>query len=106
MKQKKYGALIGLNAALVGVLLLVSLPAGAGAQQQQGASSTRGRGNYTMVAGQVQGSAEDAVWIVDAANEEIMAMRWDISRQDVQFMGFSPFSASSTQPAPAAPRSR
>ncbi|MCA9294796.1 MAG: hypothetical protein KDA20_13390, partial [Phycisphaerales bacterium] len=95
MRHKKYGALIALNASLVGVLLLVSLPAGA--EAQQGTASTRGRGNYTMVAGQIQGSSEDAVWIVDAANEEIMAMRWDLSRQDVQFLGFSPFSMSPNQ---------
>ncbi len=105
MRQKKYGALIALNAALVGVLLLVSLPSGATAQQQGAAS--RGRGDYTMVAGQTQGSSEDAVWIVDAANEELMALRWDISRQNFQFIAYAPFSTRDlTQPVPPTPRSR
>ena len=102
MKHKKYGALLVLNAALVGVLLLVSVPSGADAQQ----AGARGRGDYTMVSGRVQGSSEDAVWIVDAANEEIMALRWDISRENVQFIGFAPFTMLPTQPVPPAPRTR
>ena len=102
VKDKRYGALIALNAALMGVLVLVSLPAGAWAQQ----GATRGRGNYTMVSDRVQGSSEDAVWIIDAANEEIMALRWDISKQDVQFIGYSPFSMVPDPQAPQTPRTR
>jgi hypothetical protein len=107
MKQGKYRALIVLNAALIGVLLIVSLPVGAKAQLQQGAS-TRGRGDYTMVAGRAPGSGEDVVWIVDAVNQETMALRWDISRQDLQFIGFATFPAMTTVPAttPQTPRSR
>lgn len=109
MRNRKYGALIALNAALLGVLLLVGLPVGATAQQQpSGAAGTRGRGDYTMVAGRAQGSTEDVVWVVDAVNQEIMALRWDISRNDLQFIGFAPFveNPAAVVPAPQAPRSR
>jgi hypothetical protein len=78
--------LIGLNAALLLALLGVTLAPSADAQTA--ANSSRARGEYTMVGGDVSGSTANAIYVVDAANREIITLLWDTSRRRLQGVGY------------------
>ncbi len=46
--------------------------------------STRARGQYSMVAGQIQGGGSaSAIYIIDSINQEIVAVRWNQSRNEL-----------------------
>jgi len=72
------------------VLLVVSLlpPTGYAAPQPD-----RARGNYTMVSGRVQGNNTHALYIVDASNQELVAVRWDIGRNGLVPIGYRSLAA-------------
>ncbi len=55
--------------AAAGLAVIAAPP---GADAQRGA-----RAQYTMVAGQVQGTTEDVLYIYDGANQEVGAFRWN-----------------------------
>ena len=63
-------ALLAINAALLGLLALISFASTAGAQG-------RGRGEYMMVGGGANGTNSAAVYIVDAANQEMIAVTYN-----------------------------
>ena len=74
--------LIGLNIALLAVLAVVTIAgvvsSRADAQQPGGAVPLpRMRGEYTMVAGKIQGATTQSLYIIDAANQELVALSWD-----------------------------
>lgn len=84
--------LIGLNVALLMVLgvftILTSVDAGAQPGAGPGAAATsRPRGDYTVVSGRYQGGTSNAVYILDAANQELMALSWDRSRNELEVIG-------------------
>lgn len=87
-RRSPYRALILLNAALLGALAITTFAPRAGAQQGQ-----RVRGQYTMVSGQIQGLNPRGVYIVDAANMELIVSSWDISRRSLEFIGFRDLNA-------------
>lgn len=75
------GPLIALNAGLIVVLGIVSI-----AKAQPGA---RARGNYAMVGGEYMGGGgANAVYILDAANQELIAVKWDESRKVLDGIGY------------------
>ncbi len=75
------GHLIALNAALLGILGVVSV-----AVAQPG---NRGRGDYAMVGGEFTGGGSgNAIYILDASNEEIIAVRWDQGRKQLVGLGY------------------
>lgn len=80
------GRLIVLNAVLLGALGVVSLAPHAGAQSQ--GQPTRARGEYTMVGGSMSGGNSNAVYILDAANREMVTLRWDSSRRSLSGIGY------------------
>lgn len=86
MQPNKHAGLLALNAALLAGLAIVTLAPHADAQRSR--KDTRNRGEYTMVSGEIQGRAEAAIYIIDAANEELVAVRWDQSRQTLTPLGF------------------
>jgi len=63
-----------LNLALLIVLGTVTFSASSDAQP-------RGRGDYTMVAGDVRGTSAGAVYVVDVRNQEMMVIAYDVSEQ-------------------------
>jgi len=75
--------LICLNAALVGVLGLVTLQPSASAQ-----AGNRAAGQYTMVGGQMNSGSSNAVWIVDAVNREMVVVRWDQGGRALEGIGY------------------
>jgi hypothetical protein len=75
--------LIAANAALLGVLAvltIVGMNAPAGAQP----GSQRGRGEYTMVSGRYQGGTASAVYLVDSANQEVLALTWNRTKNEFE----------------------
>jgi hypothetical protein len=72
--------LAALNIALLAVLALVSVAARA----ERGQPVVRGRGDYTMVGGKIQGGTGNAVYIVDSANQQLIAVRWNDSRKALE----------------------
>ncbi len=86
MQRENRRALIALNVALLGVLGVVTLTSAAG--NGQGQPGPRPRGTYTMVSGQIQGGNTDAVYIVDATNQELIVMRWNVSKKVMDGIGY------------------
>ena len=88
----RHTGLLALNGVLIvalgAVTLLPASEAGAQRSTAPGADIRRARGDYTMVSGQFQGLAESGIYIIDAANQELVAVRWDRSRRNLAPIGF------------------
>ncbi|MBL8762088.1 MAG: hypothetical protein JNL50_12380 [Phycisphaerae bacterium] len=78
-------ALAVVNGALILALGLVMLSAPATAQP---GNPARARGEYTMVAGKTVSGSNAAVYILDAANREMVAVRWDQTRKSLVGIGY------------------
>ena len=77
--------LVVLNGALLAVLIGVTWgPQAIG----QNAAPARARGDYTMVAGKTIAGGPSAVYVVDSANQELVALRWDPAKQEMVGMGY------------------
>lgn len=91
------GGLLALNGVLLGVLAWVSLSpeATGGVLDQPGAGQplTRARGDYSMVAGPIRTGNASAIWIVDAANQELAVVRFNDSKQQLEGIGFRDLAA-------------
>ncbi len=79
--RSRLGGLIALNAALLAVLAVVTFAPGANAQH-------RSRGKYAMVTGGVTGSLSSVVYIVDTANQELIALSFDPSAKRLKGVGY------------------
>jgi hypothetical protein len=77
--------LIYLNAALLLGLGIVTLAPESHAQR---AGAGRVRGEYTMVSGRIMGGNTNAVYIVDAANQEFVAVRWNNASKSLDGLGY------------------
>jgi len=83
--------LLALNGVLLAVLaLLVIVPPGQPVQAalQPEANDDRPRGRYTLVGGRLGAGNTDAVWVLDAVNQELVGVRWDASRGRIEGLGF------------------
>lgn len=85
MGKDRQRALIALNLGLLAILALVSLVPQAGAQNQPAA---RARGQYTMVAGDLRFGTGSGIWILDSVNEELVAIRWNDARRQLEGISF------------------
>jgi len=90
MKQRAVRGLIGLNAALALCLAVVTFAPQVTAQQP---APAREPGDYTMVAGRLQGQAFEVTYIVDAANQEMVAVMWEQSRRQLLPVGYRDLAA-------------
>src|SRR5689334_20615978 len=79
--------LIALNAVLLAGVAFLAWATTAGAQNGQPAA--RARGEYTMVAGKTIAGGSAAVYIVDAGNQELVALKWDQSKQQMVGLGYT-----------------
>lgn len=80
MNKKSYKGLITLNIVLIVALVLVSIgPSESNAQN----NNNRARGQYSALSMAISGSVTDAIAIIDANNQEIVALRWDASRRSL-----------------------
>lgn len=73
---------IAINAGLAAVIGITAL---APAQPD----GNRARGQYAMVGGEfLGGGGENAVYILDSTNQDLIAVRWDRTRQSLQGIGY------------------
>lgn len=79
---------VAANVVLLAILVSMSLGPGAGAQPAGQPGAGRARGEYTMLSGKTNTGNTNAVYVLDAANQEVVAMRWDASRQKLITMGY------------------
>jgi hypothetical protein len=84
--------LIAVNVALLMALAAVVLVNRAGAQGGSGVGgrdgSVRGRGEYTMVSGRIQGATTHTIYIIDGANQEVLALGWNRNDSRAEVIGF------------------
>lgn len=90
--MKKHRTLLALNLFLLAILSIVTFAPSATAQDDP----SRGRGEYTMVGGSLDHGNSDAVYIIDSANSEMIMLRWDHSRSQLQGVGFRDLNADSS----------
>lgn len=88
--MRQIRGLVALNGALLVVLAAVSLPGAAEAQP-----GNRKRGEYTMVGGAIQGGSSNAIVVVDAANQEMIALRWNESSRTLEGLDYRDLAADS-----------
>ncbi|MHC4429644.1 MAG: hypothetical protein ACYS0D_13725 [Planctomycetota bacterium] len=74
-------ALLVLNGLLLGLLAAVTFAPTADAQY-------RARGSYTMSAGRVNGADSAAVYIVDTANQELIAVSYNPNTKLIDGIGY------------------
>lgn len=83
------GALVAAN-----VVAFAFLAAPASSQQVIRPGDLRARGDYTMVAGRTtQGGSVDTVYIVDSANQEVVAVKWDQTKKTLSGVGYRSITA-------------
>lgn len=73
------------NGVLLALLAAVSLAPRADAQRDR---SGRARGDYTMVSGRIQGGSSNVVYVLDAANQEVIGLRWNESNKSLEGVGY------------------
>ena len=84
MKAKNRG-LVLLNGALLAVLAAVTLSP---TTHGQAATGQRARGEYTMVAGRIMGGSTTVAYVVDTANQEMIAVRWNEGQKGLDGIGY------------------
>jgi hypothetical protein len=91
--------LIAANAALLGLLAVLTI---AGMQSPAGAQSgvQRSRGEYTLVSGRYQGGTASAVYVVDSANQEVLALIWNRTKNEFEPLGMRSMLADGQRQAP------
>lgn len=89
--RRTRAVLASLNLVLLGVVGIALWPAPAGAQAPAGVG--RARGEYTMVAGEISAGSYAVTYIVDSANQEVLAVRWDQGRAQLQSIGYRDLAA-------------
>lgn len=84
-RSSTHRRLLILNAVLLGGLAAVSLAPPAGAQSQ---TPPRARGEYALVGGEMSHGDSNAVYVLDAANRELVALVWEDSRHQIVGIGY------------------
>lgn len=79
--------LVCLNLALLALLCVLTLAAPATAQNA-GQPGARARGEYTLLAGRSTAGGPSIIYVIDATNQEVVALRWDQSRQVLNSIGY------------------
>jgi hypothetical protein len=80
----RFGAmhlLVAANIAALGLLAIVELSAAAKAQQ-------RPRGTFTAASGRIEGTETHALYVIDEATQEMIAVQWDPRAKQVKGLGY------------------
>lgn len=84
MRYRSIVAPIVVIAVLLAVLMVQRTAPVAVAQ----ALPNRARGEYTLVSGRLQNGGAHAIYVLDSSNHELIALRWDQSRQVLAGFGY------------------
>lgn len=71
------------NVVLLALVVGLALTPSAGARQP-----SRARGVYSMVSGSIQGGNADVLYLIDSANQELIAINWDTARSNLNVIGY------------------
>jgi hypothetical protein len=85
LSRRVVRALVAVNAALVFAIGWVTLAPFATAQAE---APSRSPGQYMLVGGPVRSGNTNAVYVLDAANREMVALRWIDSRGRLEGIGY------------------
>jgi hypothetical protein len=91
MKPFARRELVALNAALLAVLAVVTVwPAARSLLDGSPAlaQANRPRGQYLVVSGDMTGPPSHAIYIMDTVNLEMIALRWERSKNDFIGLGY------------------
>lgn len=91
--------LVAINVGLalcVGVAAVVSP-----LEAQQGQPAKRSRGDYSAVSAAMQGGNSDAIFVLDAANQEMVIVRWNDSKRTLEGIGYRSLADDASAAAPA-----
>lgn len=91
--------LIAANAALLGLLAVLTI-AGMQSPAEAQSGTARGRGDYTILSGRYQGGTASAVYVVDSANQEVLALIWNRTKQELEPLGMRSMLADGQRQAP------
>ncbi len=86
--------LIALNLALLAGLAAVSLTTSVSAQgfrsgnDRATSSADRVRGEYAVVAGETLGGVSSVIYVLDSANRELIAIKWDDGAKALEGIGY------------------
>lgn len=78
--------LVALNVVLLMILSAVVLVPSVEAQFT--APTTRVRGNYTVVGGETLGENANTIFVLDSANRDMVALRWNDSTKSLEGVGY------------------
>jgi len=103
--MRKLGRREGLI-ALNGVLLIVlaGLVLGPEPEPAAGQEAIRARGSYTMVGGDTRSGTGNAVYILDAANQELIGVRWNETSRSLDRLGYRNMLEDANRPRSTGPR--
>jgi len=80
--------LLLLNLCLLAAVVVTFWGGDAGAQNANVGDGGRARGDYTMISGKTISGGADAIYVLDAANQELVALRWDSGKQALSGIGY------------------
>lgn len=93
--RTKRSGLLALNAGLLIVAGGLAIDSAVFAQPGV-AGPTRAPGDYALVGGSIPGANSNAVYVLDAANRELVAVRWDPSTRGLVGIGFRDLASDAT----------
>lgn len=92
-------SLLVMNAALL--ILLAGVTVTQSIAQPGDTSIARARGDYTMVAGKSNIGGGTVAYVVDGANQEVIALKWDQTKQQMLGVGYRSLGGDTKTSAPA-----
>jgi len=81
-------SLIVVNVLLAAGLAWVEFGPVASAQAGGDANSSRPRGEYTLIGGEIDTGNSDAVYVIDSVNQQMVVLRWDDGRNALDGVGY------------------
>lgn len=84
MSDRHRRGLIALNVVLLTLVAVVTFAPLTNAQP----ATNRARGEYSMVGGAITGGNINVVYITDSNNDELVALRWNNGRSQLDPIGF------------------
>lgn len=88
-RPARRSGLVVLNLVLLSALGAVSIVPRLEAQPVRGDfQNPRVRGEYTIVGGETLGDTSDTIYVLDSANRELVALKWNESTKSLEGIGF------------------
>jgi hypothetical protein len=86
--RKLIRTLLVANAVVGAAIAGVAFTRHAKAQESVRPADIRARGDYTMVSGKSNAGGPSVIYVVDSANQEIVALRWDQAGKAMSGIGY------------------